>query len=524
MSIVARFLNSIDTATVLATASAVMIIAFQVAGKAVRDAFFLSNYDVTLLPVMLVAASAFSIVTVLLTGRAMSSLTPARFVPLAFLSSALLLLAEWQLSQGFPKVASVAVYFHIAALGGVLVSGFWSIVNERFDPRTAKKRVSWIGAGGAMGGLLGGVLAERVGASLSLSSMFPILSLIHLLCAGLLIGLSLPEIGRRHSERPTRKESSTTTLSGLQTLKSVPYLRNLALLVFLGTASAACIDYVFKTQTVNTYQQGEALMRFFAIFYTATGVLTFLVQISFSRLSLEKLGLGKTAAARPAVLALGGVAALAVPGLAGVAVARGLEAILRNSLFRSAYELFFTPLPETEKRSTKSMIDVGSERLGDIEEVNQINDRCGIGTIGRYRRRCRGWLDSHNRPAGRELTDPDLGNRQCLGRHLGGQSPPAGLCLHLGTKSVESGRRSGAVASRRSDHSSHAGPNHGGNELERPAAISTIPADRKDRFHRCPGTSGSAKGYPWGKTSRLSRDPGFRQSRSDQTDSGPGTA
>ena len=234
MSIVARFLNSIDTATVLATASAVMIIAFQVAGKAVRDAFFLSNYDVTLLPVMLVAASAFSIVTVLLTGRAMSSLTPARFVPLAFLSSALLLLAEWQLSQGFPKVASVAVYFHIAALGGVLVSGFWSIVNERFDPRTAKKRVSWIGAGGAMGGLLGGVLAERVGASLSLSSMFPILSLIHLLCAGLLIGLSLPEIGRRHSERTTRKESSTTTLSGLQTLKSVPYLRNLALLVFFG--------------------------------------------------------------------------------------------------------------------------------------------------------------------------------------------------------------------------------------------------------------------------------------------------
>ena len=358
--------TSIDTATVLATASAVMIIAFQVAGKAVRDAFFLSNYDVTLLPVMLMAASAFSIVTVLLTGRAMSSLSPARFVPLAFLTSALLLLAEWQLSQSFPKAASVAVYFHIAALGGVLVSGFWSIVNERFDPRTAKKRVSWIGAGGAMGGLLGGALAERVGASLSLSSMFPILSLIHLLCAGLLIGLCLPEIGRRHSERTTRKETSTTTWSGLQTLKRVPYLRNLTLLVFLGTASAACIDYVFKTQVVNTYQQGEALMRFFAIFYTATGVLTFLVQISFSRLSLEKLGLGKTAAARSSVLALGGVAALAVPGLAGVVVARSLETILRNSLFRSAYELFFTPLPETEKRSTKSMIDVGSERLGDI--------------------------------------------------------------------------------------------------------------------------------------------------------------
>ena len=358
--------TSNDTAALLATASAVMIIAFQVAGKAVRDALFLSNYDVTVLPVMLMGASAFSVVTVLLTGRAMTSLTPARFVPLAFLTSALLLLAEWQLSQRFPKLASVALYLHIAALGGILISGFWSIVNERFDPRTAKKRVSWIGAGGAMGGLLGGALAERVGASLSLSSMFPILSLIHLLCAALLIGLSLPEIGRRPWERITRKEDSTTTLSALQTLRTVPYLRNLTLLVFLGTVGAACVDYVFKTQTVNTYQQGEELMRFFAIFYTATGVLTFLVQISASRLALEKFGLGKTAAAHSSVLALGGVAALAVPGLAGVGAARGLETIFRNSLFRSAYELFFTPLPETEKRSTKSMIDVGAERLGDI--------------------------------------------------------------------------------------------------------------------------------------------------------------
>ncbi len=63
-------------------------------------------------------------------------------------------------------------------------------------------------------------------------------------------------------------------------------------------------------------------MRFFAIFHTATGVLTFLVQISASRLSLEMFGLGKTAAAHSSMLALGGVAALAVPGLAGVGAAR----------------------------------------------------------------------------------------------------------------------------------------------------------------------------------------------------------
>ena len=181
--------TSTDKATAIASATALMTIAFQVAGKAVRDTLFLSNYDVTALPVMLIATSAFSIVVVLLTSRAMARLTPARFVPLAFLTSAVLLLGEWTLAQEFPKAATVAVYLHIAALGGILISGFWSMVNERFDPRTAKKRVGLIGAGGAFGGLVGGVLAERVGATLSLATMLPILSLIHLLCAVLLVGL-----------------------------------------------------------------------------------------------------------------------------------------------------------------------------------------------------------------------------------------------------------------------------------------------------------------------------------------------
>ena len=49
---------------------------------------------------------------------------------------------------------------------------------------------------------------------------------------------------------------------------------------------------------------------------------------------------------------------LLFPGLAVTAVVRGLPAILHNSLFRSAYELLHTPLPEQVKRPTKSILDV----------------------------------------------------------------------------------------------------------------------------------------------------------------------
>jgi hypothetical protein len=48
-----------------------------------------------------------------------------------------------------------------------------------------------------------------------------------------------------------------------------------------------------------------------------------------------------------------------------VLAARGGESVLRGSLFRTGYEIFYTPVPAAEKRAAKSIIDVGFDRLGD---------------------------------------------------------------------------------------------------------------------------------------------------------------
>ena len=44
---------------------------------------------------------------------------------------------------------------------------------------------------------------------------------------------------------------------------------------------------------------------------------------------------------------------------------RGGETVFRGSLFRTGYEVFYTPVPPDEKRAAKSLIDVGFDRLGD---------------------------------------------------------------------------------------------------------------------------------------------------------------
>ena len=239
----------------------------------------------------------------------------------------------------------------------------WSVINERFDPRTAKKRISRIAGAATVGGLAGGIVAERVAVLLSVSTMLPLLALMHFFCAWRLSALRPLPVSV--SPPADRHPVSDLKSSGFRIVAQEPYLRSLAVLVLLGTLSAALIDYVFKAHAVATFQQGEELLRFFAIFYMVIGLLTFALQTALGRVSLEKLGLAKTVATLPGAVVVGALGVFFAPGLASASVARAGEAVLRSSLFRSGYELFYTPLSLREKRATKSLIDVGFQRLGD---------------------------------------------------------------------------------------------------------------------------------------------------------------
>ncbi len=346
-----------------ATICAGVVTAQFVGGKAARDAMFLAQIDVTSLPAMVIATSIFSIALVVINAKGVSRLSPARFVPWAFAVSAALLLVEWMLMRTAPALAAVLVYLHISGLGPILGSGFWLVASERFDPRTAKIKFGQIVGGSTIGGLVGGLLAERVAVLLDVGAMLPVLAFLNLICAWqikrLAQGLSA------QSETFSPELTPEPAWSGVRVLAETPYLRHLALLVLLGTMSAALVDYAFKVQAVGTFGTGESLLRFFAIYYAATSLVTVAVQTSFSRLAVDRFGLAFTSATPSIALFAGGLGALIAPGLQSVMMARGAESVFRGSLFRSGYEVFYTPIPAAEKRAAKSIIDVGFDRLGD---------------------------------------------------------------------------------------------------------------------------------------------------------------
>jgi AAA family ATP:ADP antiporter len=346
-----------------ATASAAMI-AFQVAGKATRDALFLSSFPVTRLPLMVIASAVISLLVVLWAVRRMSRYGPWRFIPAMFATSVVLLLLEWALFSRAREAAAVLVYLHFTVLGALLISGFWSMVNERFDPRTAKRQMGRIGAAGTVGGLIGGLLAERTAAMFSVDYMLPLLAGLHLVA---FFGVrALRKTRPVRAADHVRPPAPTTILDGLRMVGRNSYLRNLTTLVILCTVSEGLLDFVFKSRATAVYGNGDHLLRVFAAFYTGVALLTFLVQSAIGRVALERMGLSGAVGSLPAAVGVTGVGALLVPGFWSAALSRGTEAVLHNSLFRSGYEILFTPLPRHEKRATKTMIDVGAVRIGDI--------------------------------------------------------------------------------------------------------------------------------------------------------------
>lgn len=351
----------------VAALTSTLLIAQQVAGKAARDALFLSNFQPSKLPLAMATGALLSLLAMYWVSRLVTKHAPAAVMPLLFAVSSVGFGLEWLLAFSAPRAAALVVYFQTALLGPVMISTFWSVINERFDPHTAKRAVTRIAGGGTLGGLLGGLAVWRASSFVQPVTVLLLLALLNgLAVVGALLTRARAEVTPELLRSASAAPASADFASPFDVLRTTPFLRQLALLVMLGAAISALLDYVFSVQAAAAFGKGQPMLAFFSLFWLGVSVVSFLLQVTVGRLALEKLGLAVNIAVLPAIIVLGGAFGLAVPGLVSSSLLRGAEAVQRNTLFRSAYELLYTPLPDERKRSAKAIIDVGFDRLGTV--------------------------------------------------------------------------------------------------------------------------------------------------------------
>jgi ATP/ADP translocase len=128
------------------------------------------------------AAALLSLAAVVASSRAMTRWPPARVLPAALAASGVLLVFEWLLSMVAAPAAAVVVYLHVAVFGATLVSGFWLLLGERFDPHSAKRALGPVGAGANAGAVVGGLLAWLAGRQMGTAATLPVLAVVSGLC------------------------------------------------------------------------------------------------------------------------------------------------------------------------------------------------------------------------------------------------------------------------------------------------------------------------------------------------------
>lgn len=334
--------------------TAALAIAHQVAGKSVREGLFLSTFKFSHLPHMMLGSALGSIPVVLLVARLMTKHGPAVLTPVLFVVSALLSAAEWALLPVSAHGVALAVYLHVSIGGALLVSAFWSLVNERFDPHALKHWIGRITACATLGGLVGGLAIERIAHWLGARSTLPVVAMMCVLAA---VASKRLAGSMLEAPSPASRLQEPVRFSG--------YLWTLALLSASTAAASSFADFSLKHAAVDHLGSAEQLVRFFAVFYTAASLLSFLLQALVARSLFAAVGLGGTLAVAPTLgVGFGALAALA-PSFLSIGALRGADMALGPSLFKSAFEPLFTPLPSTTKRATKSLIDVVFDKGGD---------------------------------------------------------------------------------------------------------------------------------------------------------------
>ena len=345
-----------ERAATIAILTSIPMVAQLVAGRAVRDTIFLTEYDASYLPRVMLAAAALSLVSAVSVGHWMPRWGPRATALLLATLNGVVFVLEAALIDVAPRAIAVAIYLHVSVVGALVVSAFSSVVNERFDPLYAKTVVARVGTGAALGGVLGGVVALILSSTVELAVV-----LYGLGALSALVAVGVWQIGRStQSRRPTDGPAR----SGIQTVRSDPYLSRVALTVMLLGAVGVFVDYAMKAEADARFVDSASLLSFFAVFYMVTALLTFVMQAGVAKPLLRKFGLGGTMAVLPFAVALSAGLGAVWTHLWTAVLARGSQTVLSSSLFRSGYELLYTPIPPAKKRATKALLDIACNRLG----------------------------------------------------------------------------------------------------------------------------------------------------------------
>ncbi len=288
-------------------------------------------------------------------------------IPVTQAGMAGLLLLFWFL---FTAIGAdwIAVAFYVLALilGILLISQFWTLANDVYDPRQAKRIFGFIGGGASLGGATGAGLTAYLVESLGAKQMLLVSAAIMGLCFFIVTVILKRERAAGTSDATkTGEEEGVSSGEAIQLLRSSRHLQVIALVIAFAAVGAAIIEQQLNMAAAEAKgaSNSDAIAAFLAQVTVYLSLIGFVIQVGLTSRIHRVLGIGFALLVLPASLGTTAVIMLFNRALWAPGLARVLDTSLRYTVDKTSREVLFLPLPAELKYRAKPFIDVTMDRL-----------------------------------------------------------------------------------------------------------------------------------------------------------------
>jgi len=345
------------------------------AGKSVRQASFIDVIGAENLPYVYLAVALVSYPVLVLYSRIAGRVKHSVLIVGLTVSHSLGFFVFYAL-YGLNKPWVVVLYYIWLGMAfAIAVSQVWSYANHVFDPRQARRLFAFIGAGGLLGAIPGGLLAwgtTRVAGTRATLLASGVVVL------GMLLLVVLIERFRPNTQPPpvtSREARLQEARGGLQIIRGSRLLLLIAVLMLATVIVGQLVGWQFywfvekATEGVAKADQLDKRTSVISVFFVLMGVIGFVFQLLFTSRIHRSRGVGAGMRVLPATVGIAQIAVVVALVVAPVAVYPMVwvlmiaEGSLRHSVDQATRELLFLPVPANLRVRAKAFIDVFAQRF-----------------------------------------------------------------------------------------------------------------------------------------------------------------
>ncbi|MGD2056782.1 MAG: Npt1/Npt2 family nucleotide transporter, partial [Gammaproteobacteria bacterium] len=259
------------------------------------------------------------------------------------------------------RVAAICFYVFVDIFSVILVEQCWSLADTVTAADAGRKSYWFIGTGGLLGGVLGGITATALLEFTPMQTADLLLSCATILLVTLVLNLAMGRLGL-YREVST-EGPPVVAAGGWRALLKSRYLILIALALLCSQLAQPVVEYQFLQAIEATYHELDARTEFISSFFSLLGVVSIAINLLVTPLIHRYLGIIWGMVTQPFVLAISSVIFLAQPALMFASIMKISDRGLSYSINRASKEQLYIPVDPVHTYQAKAWIDMLGYRL-----------------------------------------------------------------------------------------------------------------------------------------------------------------